>query len=99
MPRRCSQATVAGQRKREPGQAPSGSASRIEATSQLAAVSGRHVCVGGIAQVVAEAPHGLDVVLAAGSRLLLLSELADEDVDYLELGLLHTAVKVVEKHL
>src|SRR4029079_4405247 len=45
-PRRSSQATVVGQRKREPGQAPSGKASRIEATWQLAAVSGRHVCVG-----------------------------------------------------
>src|SRR6516225_328407 len=52
-----------------------------------------------LAQHVTAAPHGLDVVLAVGRIRELLAQLADEDVDDLELGLVHAAVEVVEKHL
>ena len=40
-------------------------------------------------------PTRLDVVLAAGRRLQLFPELADEDVDDLELGFVHAAVEVL----
>src|SRR4051812_18350420 len=52
----------------------------------------------GIAQHVAAAPDGLDIIVAAAGEGELLPELADEDVDDLELGLVHPAVKVVEEH-
>src|ERR1700733_11994726 len=52
-----------------------------------------------IAQHVAAAPHGLDVIVAVGRGGELLAQLADEDVDDLELGLVHAAIKVVEEHL
>src|SRR5262249_15042355 len=52
-----------------------------------------------IAQHVAAAPYCLDIVLAAGRLAQLLPELADEDVDDLELGLVHAAVEMIEEHL
>src|SRR3569623_96116 len=52
----------------------------------------------GLAQYVAAAPHGLDVILAVGREAELLAQLADEHVDDLELGLVHAALKVVEEH-
>src|SRR5215813_6220223 len=61
--------------------------------------SGRHVRVSGIAQHVAATPDGLDIVLATGGRLQLLSQLADEDIDDFELGLVHAAIKMIEEHL
>src|SRR4051794_24201038 len=54
---------------------------------------------GGVAQHVAAAPDGLDVIVAARRGRELLAQLADEDIDDLELGLVHAAVKVVEEHL
>src|SRR5207244_3139999 len=69
------------------------------ARRRLAARSGRHVLVAGVAQDVAAAPHGLDVMLAPGGRLQLLPELADEDVDDLELRLIHAAIEMIEEHL
>src|SRR5205823_14996899 len=45
-----------------------------------------------LAQHVAAAPHGLDEVAAFGSVRQLLAQLADEDVDDLELGLVHAAI-------
>src|SRR5690606_17234168 len=53
----------------------------------------------GLAQHVAAAPHGLDVVLAAGRDRELLAQLADEYVDDLEFGLVHAAIEMVEEHL
>src|SRR3569833_3562270 len=53
----------------------------------------------GLAQHVAAAPDGLDVVLAARRHRKLLAQLADEDVDDLELGLVHAAVEMIEEHL
>src|SRR5262249_29381895 len=55
--------------------------------------------LGRLAQHVATAPHRLNVVLAARGVGELLAQLADEDVDDLELGLVHAAVKVIEEHL
>src|ERR1700759_3446686 len=52
-----------------------------------------------VAQHVAAAPDRLDIVLAAGGGGELLSELADEDVDDLQLRLVHAAIEMVEKHL
>src|SRR5262249_44843409 len=51
-----------------------------------------------LAQHVAAAPHRLDVVLAARGVGELLAQLADEDVDDLELRLVHAAIEVVEEH-
>src|SRR5579871_2448975 len=53
----------------------------------------------GVAQHVAATPDRLDVVVAAGRLAQLLAELADEDVDDLELGLVHAAVEMIEEHL
>src|SRR5687768_13138530 len=53
----------------------------------------------GIAKDVAAAPDGLDIIVAAAGQAQLLAQLADEDVDDLELGLVHAAVKMVEEHL
>src|ERR1700731_4535376 len=55
--------------------------------------------LGRLAQDVAAAPHGLDIVLAARCVGQLLAQFADEDVDDLELGLVHATVEMVEKHL
>src|SRR5882762_2623753 len=52
-----------------------------------------------VAQRVAAAPHGFDVVIAASRLSELLAQLAEKDVDDLELGFVHPAVEVVEKHL
>src|SRR3546814_6145423 len=52
----------------------------------------------GFAQHVAAAPDGLDVIVAVARHAQLLAELADEDVDDLEFGLVHPAVEVVEEH-
>src|SRR3546814_7930565 len=65
-----------------------------DVTSRLGAVGADRV-----AQHVAAAPHGLDVVVAAGRGGQLLAELADEDVADLQLRLVHAAVEVVEDHL
>ena len=51
-----------------------------------------------LAQHVAAAPHGFDEVAAFGSVRKLLAQLADEDVDDLQFGLVHTAIEVVEEH-
>src|SRR5213595_2661035 len=51
-----------------------------------------------LAQHVAAAPHGLDKVAAFGSIRELLAQLADEDVDDLQLGLVHAAIEMVEEH-
>eukprot|EP01035_Chromulina_nebulosa_P032812 gene32812-43859_t len=52
----------------------------------------------GLAQHVAATPDGLDVVLAARGDRQLLAELADEDVDDLEFGLVHAAIEMIEEH-
>src|SRR5262249_31120653 len=46
-----------------------------------------------LAQHVAAAPHGLDEVAAFGGIRKLLAELADEDVDDLQLRLVHAAIE------
>src|SRR6185503_2713470 len=51
-----------------------------------------------IAQHVAAAPDGFDVVLTGG-RLQLLAQLADEDVDDFQFRLVHAAVEMVQEHL
>src|SRR5262245_32926909 len=62
--------------------------------------SGRDPLVGlvRLAQHVAAAPHGLDEVAAFGGVGEFLAELADEDVDDLQLRLVHAAIEVVEEH-
>src|SRR5215471_19708137 len=52
-----------------------------------------------LAQHIAAAPDGLDVVLAVRRVGELLAQLADEHVDDLELRLVHAAVEMVEEHL
>ena len=52
-----------------------------------------------IAQHIATAPDGFDVIVAAGRFGQLLAELADEDVDDLQFRLVHAAVKMVQEHL
>src|SRR5690349_23852275 len=47
-----------------------------------------------VAQHVAAAPDRLDVAVAAGRRDQLLAQLADEDVDDLELGLVDPAIEM-----
>ena len=49
----------------------------------------------GIAQNVAAAPDGLDVVLTTGCCLQFFPQLTDEDVDNFELRFVHAAVKVI----
>src|SRR3546814_19495752 len=51
----------------------------------------------GFAQHVAAAPDGLDVIVAVARHAQLLAELADEDVDDLEFGLVHPAVELVDR--
>src|SRR5216684_1394938 len=50
------------------------------------------------AQHVAAAPHGFDEVAAFGGVGELLAQLADEDVDDLQFGLIHAAIEMVEEH-
>src|ERR1044072_9757464 len=52
----------------------------------------------GLTQHIAAAPDGLDIILAVGRHAELLAPLSDEDVDDLELGLVHPAIQVVEEH-
>jgi hypothetical protein len=58
----------------------------------------RSSCLVRLAQHVAAAPHGFDEVAAFGGVRQLLAQLADEDVDDLQLGLVHAAIEVVEEH-
>src|SRR3982074_758930 len=51
-----------------------------------------------LAQHVAAAPDGFDEVAALGSVGELLAQLADEDVDDLQFGLVHAAIEMVEEH-
>src|SRR5208337_3123420 len=57
--------------------------------------SGGDALLGGrrLAQNVAASPDRLDVVAAVGGHRQLLAQLADEDVDDLELGLVHAAIE------
>ena len=55
--------------------------------------------LGRLAQHIAAAPDGLDVVLAPGGVRELLAQLADEHVDDLEFGLVHAAIEMIEEHL
>src|SRR5690606_17982786 len=71
----------------------------LEAKSRSAGAAHLLLDRGRVAEHVAAAPDRLDVVLAAGRLRELLAELADEDVDDLELGLVHAAVEMVEEHL
>ena len=59
----------------------------------------RHRVFLGIAQHIAPAPDGLDVVVALGGLRQLLAQLADEDVDDLQFRLVHAAVEMVQEHL
>src|SRR5215475_16152165 len=51
-----------------------------------------------LAQHIATAPDGLDEVAAFGGIGELLAQLADEDVDDLQLRLVHAAIEVVQEH-
>src|SRR5689334_20443027 len=51
------------------------------------------------AEDVPAAPHGLDIVLAVRCIGELLAKLTDEDVDDLQLRLVHAAVEMIEEHL
>ena len=48
---------------------------------------------------VTAAPYGLDMVIAACRMREFLAQLTDKDVDDFELGLVHSPVEVVQKHL
>src|SRR5215472_11883699 len=52
-----------------------------------------------ISEDIAATPHRLDVMTATGRLRELFAQLADEQVDDLDLGLVHPAVEVVEEHL
>src|SRR4051794_29124076 len=52
-----------------------------------------------LAHLITAAPHGLDVVLAVRGVIELLANLADKNVNDLDLRLVHPAVKIVEEHL
>src|SRR5882762_8065977 len=54
---------------------------------------------GRILKDIAATPHRLDVMTSAGRLGKFFPELANKDVDDLELGLVHPAVEVVEDHL
>ena len=54
--------------------------------------------LGRLAQHVAAAPHRFDVVLAVRGVGELFAQLADEDVDDLQLRLVHAAIEVIEEH-
>ena len=51
-----------------------------------------------IAQHIAAAPDGFDIIVAVGGGRQLLAQLADEDVNDLQFRLVHAAVKMVEEH-
>src|SRR3546814_20344906 len=51
-----------------------------------------------VAKDVTAAPDRLDIILAAARECELLPELADEDVDDLQFGLVHAAIEVVQEH-
>src|SRR4051812_24768722 len=55
--------------------------------------------LGRLAQHVAAAPDGLDVVLPLAGVRELLAQLADEHVDDFQFGLVHAAVEMIEEHL
>ena len=63
------------------------------AESAQAASGGLGLLLVGIAQHVAAPPHRLDVVLAAAGMGQLLAQLADEDVEDLQLGLVLSAIE------
>src|SRR5581483_3109967 len=77
-----------------PGSSPDMTRSSLRALSLRGLVGGV-----GIAQHIAAAPDGLDIVLAAGRGGELLAELADEGVDDLQLRLVHAAIEMVGEHL
>jgi hypothetical protein len=52
-----------------------------------------------VTQYIAASPDGLDVVFTASRLGKLFAQIADKDIDYFELWLVHSAVKVVEEHL
>src|SRR6266446_807016 len=51
-----------------------------------------------VAKYVAATPYGLDIVFATGRLGEFLAQFADEDIDNLELGLVHPAIQVVQEH-
>src|SRR5205085_12404497 len=58
-----------------------------------------HLGLAWLAQHIPAAPHGLDVVFAIRGLRKLLTDLAHEDVNDLELRLVPAAIEMVEKHL
>jgi hypothetical protein len=52
-----------------------------------------------LTQYVAPAPHRFNVVLAIRRHGELLAQLAHENIDDLDLRLVHAAVEMVEEHL
>src|SRR5262245_20946538 len=86
-------ATTSQKKKREP----SGPPLRVR-SEEAEENSSRYVFIARIAQHVAPTPNRLDIVLPPRRRLQLLAQFTDEDVDDLELGLVHAAVEVVEEH-
>src|SRR5437868_5575600 len=54
--------------------------------SKLGPLGGDGFALLRVAQHIAAAPHGFDVIVAVGGGRQLLAQLADEDVDDLELG-------------
>src|SRR5438552_18085163 len=73
----------------------------LSTTSSPAWLAGRLVGrrLDRVAQHIAAAPDGLDVMIAACRLRQFLAQFADKDVDDLELGLVHAAIEVVEEHL
>src|SRR6202035_5565046 len=77
-----------------------GSSREVKSSTKLAVKigSGGNAFLGFVrlTQHIAAAPHGLDEVTAFGSVGELLAQLADEDVDDLQLGFVHAAIEMVE---
>ena len=48
---------------------------------------------------IAATPYGVDVMASASRLGELLTELANKDVNDLKLGLVHSAIEMVEEHL
>src|SRR5450759_4231684 len=71
-----------------------------QATIRLLENSGRYLLLvlAWLAQYVAPAPHRFDVVLAVRRAGELLAQLADENVDDLDLRLVHATVELAEEH-
>src|SRR6516162_5132783 len=57
------------------------------------------ILISAVVEPVASPPHGLDMVFAACRLCQLFAQIADQNIDDLELWFVHPAIEMVEKHL